>query len=151
RFDSFGFAEFVGIRLTTGGLRFKGMPGVLRVHFHRPIQGDIRQCTFRRDLKGWMVSFAVRVPAPQPCAGDRAIGVDLGITKFAVLSNGDTIPSLRAARSAERRLRIAQRGQSREKGFPRQSEGPEIVKAMPRPDWEAARQPSSPGNCPTHS
>jgi putative transposase len=41
------------------------------------------------------------------------VGVDLGISTFAALSDGGFIPSLRAARKAERRLRIAQRALSR--------------------------------------
>ena len=31
-FDSFGFRQFEGITLRSGRLRFKGMPGALRVH-----------------------------------------------------------------------------------------------------------------------
>lgn len=55
RFESFGFAEFSGIRLDNRRLRFKGLPGGLRVHFHRPLPQDarIRSCVFSRDDKGW--------------------------------------------------------------------------------------------------
>ena len=114
-FDSFGFREFDGITLKARRLRFKGMPGALRVHMHRPIPPEavIRSCTFRRDVKGWMVSFAVEVPIPPLRTGERAVGVDLGITAFATLSDGAVIPSLKAARRAERRLRTAQRAFSR--------------------------------------
>ena len=37
RWDSFGFSEFSGIRLNGRRLRFKGMPGGLRVHLHRQL------------------------------------------------------------------------------------------------------------------
>ena len=115
RFDAFGFREFSGIRLEDDGLRFKGMPGRLRVHLHRPVPdgASIRSCVFRRDVKGWMVGFAVEVPeAPIRRAG-RTVGVDLGISTFAALSDGGFIPSLKAARRAERRLRVAQRALAR--------------------------------------
>ena len=36
RFDTFGFREFSGIRFENGCVRFKGVPGGLRVHLHRP-------------------------------------------------------------------------------------------------------------------
>ena len=85
-FDSFGFREFSGISLDVGRIRFKGMPGALRIHLHRP-----------------------------PRNGQRATGVDLGITTFAALSDGAFIPSLKAARKAERRLRLVQRALSRTK------------------------------------
>src|SRR5712664_3651901 len=46
-FDSFGFREFSGITLTANRIRFKGMPGTLRIHLHRqmPHEALIRSCT----------------------------------------------------------------------------------------------------------
>ena len=117
-FDSFGFREFDGISLKGRRLWFKSMPGALRIHLHRPMPADalIKSCTFRRDVKGWSVSFATEVPMPPLRRGDRAVGVDLGITTFAALSDAAFIPSLKAARKAERRLRIVQRALARKKG-----------------------------------
>jgi putative transposase len=116
-FDSFGFNEFVGITFKNGRLRFKSLPGTLRVHLHRelPAAGSIRSCTFKRDTKGWNVSFAVAIEAGEPRETHRAVGVDLGISTFAALSDGGLIPSLKAARRAERRLRVAQRSLARKK------------------------------------
>lgn len=116
RFDSFGFREFCGISFQKGRIRFRGMPGSLRVHLHRSMPDTkVKACVFKRDAKGWYVGFAVDVaPAPlRECI--RAVGVDLGITTFATLSDGTEIPSLRAARSAQRRLRIAQRALARKR------------------------------------
>jgi putative transposase len=116
-FDSFGFCEFRGISMRAGKLRFKSMPGALRVHLHRPIpvKAVIRCCVFRRDVKGWTVGLAAEQPAPPLREGERAVGVDLGITTFAALSDGAVIPSLKAARRAERGLRVAQRALARKK------------------------------------
>jgi putative transposase len=113
--DSFGFQEFKGIRLVGRRLRFKGMPGGLEVHFHRalPEDANIRSCTFKRDTKGWKVGFAVEVPVQQPRNEERRVGIDLGLTTFAALSDGGFIPSLRAARRAAARLRRAQRSLQR--------------------------------------
>jgi putative transposase len=117
RFDSFGFREFAGITLQDARLRFKSMPGSLRVHLHRelPAGASIRSCTFKRDTKGWNVSFAVAIEAAAPRECRRVVGIDLGITTFAALSDGGLIPSLKAARRAERRLRVAQRALARKK------------------------------------
>jgi len=115
-FDSFGFRQFLGITLRNRRLRFKGMPGTLRIHWHRDLpEAPIKSCTFKRDTQGWCVAFAVEVPAADPRNTKRAVGVDLGITTFAALSDGGLIPSLRSARRAERRLRVAQRALSRKK------------------------------------
>ena len=117
RFDSFGFREFAGITLDDQCLRFRGLPGRLRVHWHRelPLATSIRSCVFKRNDKGWYVAFAVEVAVAEPRKTRRAVGVDLGISIFAALSDGGFIPSLRAARKAERRVRIAQRAVSRKK------------------------------------
>ena len=116
-FDSFGFREFCGISLRAGRLRFKGLPGALRVHLHRTMRAEtvIRSCIFRRDVKGWMVGLSVELPTPPLREDQRAVGVDLGITTFAALSDGAVIPSLKAARRAERHLRTAQRALARKK------------------------------------
>jgi putative transposase len=113
--DSFGFREFSGISFDGTCLRFKGMPRALKVHMHRPMAENarIRSCTFRRDPKGWKVGFAVDVAVAEARKGERSTGVDLGISTFAVLSDGGFIPSLKAARRAQRRLRAAQRSLSR--------------------------------------
>jgi len=115
RWDSFGFREFAGISLEGTRMRFKGMAGALRIHLHRslPDGASIRSCTFRRDSKGWKVGFATKVAAAEPRVGERSVGIDLGISNFAVLSDGGIIPSVRAARRAERRLRVAQRSLAR--------------------------------------
>lgn len=115
RFASFGFREFSGIGFENRRLRFKGMPGGLRVHLHRPLPegAAIRCCVFRRDVKGWKVGFAVEVPASSPRHGTRAVGLDLGISTYAAFSDGGFIPTLKAARRAERRLRKANRALAR--------------------------------------
>ena len=115
-FDSFGFGEFSGITLDNRRLRFKGMPGSLRIHWHRELPGSsIKSCTLKRDGTGWHVAFAIEAAPAAPRKTSRAVGVDLGICTFAALSDGGFIPSLRAARKAERRLRLAQRALSRKK------------------------------------
>ena len=117
RFDSFGFREFCGVSLKSGRLRFQGMPGSLRVHLHRPLPSDrpIKSCSFRRGSKGWSVSFAIDVAPVSLREGGKAVGVDLGIATFAALSDGGLVPSLRAARKAERRIRVAQRAVARKR------------------------------------
>jgi putative transposase len=115
RFDTFGFRQLWGIRFERGRIQFKGMPGTLRVHVHRPMPAGatIRNCVFRRDDKGWTVGLMVDTPMAPPRRDDPAIGIDLGITTFAVLSDGGIIPGLKAARRAERRLRVANRSLAR--------------------------------------
>lgn len=113
--DSFGFLEFAGISFDGTRLHTRCLPGGLRVHMHRLLPSDapIRGCTFRRDAKGWLVIFVVESQPNQIRKEQRVVGIDLGILNFAALSDGGFIPSLRAARRAERQLRIAHRSLAR--------------------------------------
>jgi putative transposase len=114
RWDSFGFREFDGALLRGKRLYFKGMPGGLLVHLHRPLpEGRVCSCVFRRDVKGWTVCFQVRVPRKEIPATGKQVGIDVGLTHLATLSTGETIPNPRTARRAERELRRRQRALSR--------------------------------------
>ncbi len=115
RWDSFGFAEFSGIRWDGRRLRWRGMPGGLRVHLHRPLPAgaDIRSCVFRRDHKGWAVCFQISVPVAETRGPTRAIGIDLGLKVFAYCSDGATIPAPQIARRAQRQMRLRQRALAR--------------------------------------
>ena len=67
--------------------------------------------TVSRDPCGrWYVSFAVDVPEPEPLpAAGAVVGVDLGITDFAVTSDGQKIANPRSLARRERNLARYQR------------------------------------------
>jgi putative transposase len=71
--------------------------------------------TVRRVAGRWYACFALALPAPMlpKLSLMPAVGVDLGVTNFAALSNGELIPGPRAYRTAVHRLRLAQRRVSR--------------------------------------
>jgi putative transposase len=95
-----------------------GLPGIghLRVRWHRPLPSDaqIRTVTVRRHARHWYVGFALERPKPEPLpATGESVGLDLGITTFAALSNGERMAGPRALRAALRQLRVGQRRVSR--------------------------------------
>lgn len=92
--------------------------GELAVRWSRELPSDPSSVTIIRDAAGrYFASFVVQVdqgPLPEL---ETEVGVDLGLTTFAVMSNGETIASPRFLRQAERRLRRAQKALCRkEKG-----------------------------------
>jgi putative transposase len=113
--DSFGFAEFSGIRFDGKRLRFAGMCGGLKVHLHRalPEDADIRSCVFRRDGRGWHVSFAVAIEAAEKRTVATMVGIDLGLKVFAYCSDGVILPNQQIARRAQKELRRRQRALAR--------------------------------------
>jgi IS605 OrfB family transposase len=107
----------------TANARFKVLPdgrlrlpkiGEVRVCWSRELPSEASSITVIVDAAGrYFASFVVdSEPGALPEA-DSAVGIDLGLTHFAVLSDGRKIANPRFLRRAERKLRIAQRALSR--------------------------------------
>lgn len=84
--------------------------GAVRVVLHRPIEGRAKTVTIRRSSTGkWYAIISCEVadlPLPPHPA---QVGVDVGLTHFAVLSDGTAIENPRFFRTDERALGRAQR------------------------------------------
>jgi putative transposase len=85
---------------------------------HRSIEGEIKTCTLRRNASGdWDVSFSCEVKVEPRAPKQESIGIDVGLTHFAVFSNGKTISNPRFFRNGHKNLAKAQRALSKtEKG-----------------------------------
>ncbi|MFD4402573.1 RNA-guided endonuclease InsQ/TnpB family protein [Nocardia sp. NPDC058499] len=113
------------IRLTRNGFTVRANRklyvakiGELKVAWSRELPSEPSSVTIVKDSAGrYFASFVVTVgdhPLPEV---ESEVGIDLGLTTFAVLSNGHKIDSPRFLRQAERRLKKAQQCLSRkEKG-----------------------------------
>jgi len=90
RYDSFTFKQSGFQRLENGLLLSK--IGVVKMVQHRPVEGKIKTLTIRRDSVGnWFASFSCEVTACPLPPSNRVVGVDLGLTTFAVISDGNEI------------------------------------------------------------
>jgi putative transposase len=85
--------------------------GCVRLHHDRPLAGRLTTYTITRKADGWYAHIVGDV-ASEPSTG-KAVGVDVGPEHFATLLDGTTIPNPRWYRTAERRLKQAQRRLSR--------------------------------------
>ncbi|MFE3321965.1 RNA-guided endonuclease InsQ/TnpB family protein [Nocardia sp. NPDC059195] len=109
------------IRLTRNGFRVRSnrrlyvaKVGELEVRWSRNLPSEASSVTIIRDSSGrFFASFVVAVDSAPLPATDSAVGIDLGLATFAVLSNGKAITSPRFLRRAERTLRKAQHCLSR--------------------------------------
>ncbi|MFD4457153.1 RNA-guided endonuclease InsQ/TnpB family protein [Nocardia sp. NPDC058480] len=92
--------------------------GDVAVRWSRDLPSDPSSVTLVKDAAGrYFASFVVEVDEQPLPVSDSEVGIDLGLTTFAVLSNGKTIDNPRFLRRAERKLGKAQRMLSRkEKG-----------------------------------
>ena len=100
-----------------GKLRLPKIGDIL-VRWSRPLPSEPSSVTVIQDAAGrYFASFVVEaLPGPMPAA-ESVLGIDLGLTHFAVLSDGRKIASPRFLRRAQKKLRRAQQALSRkEKG-----------------------------------
>jgi len=81
---------------------------------HRAIKGKIKHLTVSQDGEQWFCSVNVelRMRDREP-KGDSVVGIDMGLTNYATLSNGSKISNPRLLRRFERRIIRAQRCLSR--------------------------------------
>ncbi|MEE2057004.1 RNA-guided endonuclease InsQ/TnpB family protein [Rhodococcus artemisiae] len=103
-----------GFGIRDNGKLYIAKVGELKVTWSRELPSEPSSVTVVKDAAGrYFASFVVEttdVPLPE-CGAE--VGIDLGLTTFAVLSDGKVIESPTFFRQAERRLRKAQQSLSR--------------------------------------
>ncbi|MFZ1897912.1 RNA-guided endonuclease InsQ/TnpB family protein [Methanoregula sp.] len=130
RYDSITYPQ-MGFSLDVQNqMIFASKIGKIRALIHRPIEGTIKTMTIRRSCAGkWYVSFAAEYePEIKVHSGEEVTGIDLGLTSFATLSNGEKIENPRFFRREEQALAKVQRRLSKEeKGTPERAKRRLIV------------------------
>lgn len=117
RYDSITFPTYGdGLKLiNTHRLRVQGA-GHIRIRLHRPVTGTIKTATIKREINKWYVCFSVECETkPLPPSAEE-IGIDVGLTSYAVLSDGTEMENPRWLQKAQRSLRRKQRHLARCKG-----------------------------------
>ncbi|MFD7449465.1 RNA-guided endonuclease InsQ/TnpB family protein [Kitasatospora sp. NPDC059827] len=109
------------LRFTRNGFRVRGNGklnlakiGDVRVKWSRELPSGPSSVTIVLDPSGrYHASFVVDVEPEYLPEVDAEVGIDLGLTTYAVLSDGSVIDNPRFLRKAEKKLRAAQRELSR--------------------------------------
>ncbi len=127
RYNSFTFPQ-TGFAIESGKLKLSKI-GKVKIKLHRPIEGKIKTLTITKSATGkWYACFCVEVEAQPLPKSIAAIGVDVGLKEFAVLSNGEAIHNPKFFRQEERRLAKAQRKLSKAvKGTPERKKRRKVV------------------------
>lgn len=91
RYDSFTYTQSGFKLLDNRRLRLSKI-GDVKIKLHRPIVGETKTLTIQRDSLGnWYACFScILIPKPLPPT-DKVVGIDLGLTTFGYLSNGNKI------------------------------------------------------------
>lgn len=92
--------------------------GVVRARISRPVEGRVLSATIKRVPSGkFFVSICCsEVPEDRYPGSVHAVGIDLGLTDLAVLSDGTKVANPRNLKAAEKRLAREQKRLSRKKG-----------------------------------
>ncbi|MFR9775438.1 RNA-guided endonuclease InsQ/TnpB family protein [Micromonospora sp. MS34] len=99
--------------LDNGRLRLPKI-GDLTVRWSRPLPAEPTSVTIVKDAAGrYFASFVVATPDEPLPPVDAEVGIDLGLTHFAVLSDGTKVAAPRFLRRATRKLRRLQQDLSR--------------------------------------
>jgi len=116
RYHSFTYPQQPGFTFTDKGLKLSKI-GIIKIKLHRPIQGEIKTCTIKREVDRWYACFSCQVSPSIKSISQKAVGIDMGITHFAYLSNGEAIDNPKYLIKQELTLKRAQRKISkRQKG-----------------------------------
>jgi len=115
RYDSFTYPDGAGWKFDGQYLRLTKI-GSIKVKLHRPLEGKIKTVTIKREVDQWYVIFSCEIPEPEKLPlSYEDVGIDLGVTHLATLSNGEMIEHPHYYRKAKRTLERRQQVLSRKK------------------------------------
>ena len=118
RSDSFRYPDPKQIKLDQGNSRiFLPKLGWLRYRNSRKVLGDLRNVTVSLSGGKWFVSIQTEREVEQAIPQGGAVGIDMGIARFATLSDGTFYAPLNSFKRHEVALRKAQQAMSRKVKF----------------------------------
>jgi putative transposase len=93
------------------------LPKIGKVRFRksREIEGNIKTATIIKKTDGWYISLSCEVVVNALSKNNMSIGIDVGISTLATLSNGEKIENPHHNKKYEYKLRRLQRAVSRKK------------------------------------
>jgi putative transposase len=116
--DSFRYPDPKQIRLDQGNSRiFLPKLGWLRYRNSREVLGTLRNVTISQSCGKWYASIQTEREVEQPLPNGGAIGIDMGVARFATLSDGTFYAPLNSFKRQETALRKAQRSMNRKTKF----------------------------------
>ncbi len=115
RYNSFTYPQG-GYSLTHDKRVCLSKIGSIKIKLHRKIEGTTKTCTIKFEAGQWYAVFSCEVEQPEPWSPvESEVGIDLGVTHFAALSDGTFIESPRYYRKAQKKLEKLQQALCRKK------------------------------------
>jgi len=116
--DSFRYPDPKQIKLDQGNSRlFLPKLGWLHYRNSREVLGTVKNVTVRQSCGTWFVSIQTEREVERPMPQGIAVGIDMGVARFATLSDGTFYAPVNSFKRHETRLRKAQQALSRKVKF----------------------------------
>ncbi len=111
RWDSLDFIPNLNLTSKETNRVYITSLGMVKANIYRPLRGIPKKATVKLDSTGkWWVSISCDLgQAPPKTTIKKSVGIDLGLTHFAVLSDSSTIENPRFFRQSEKLLANRQR------------------------------------------
>ncbi len=116
RFRSAAFRVGDGLVCRDGRLRLVGIPGLVKVRWHRELPAKPSHVIVSCSNGKWFVTLqlkvrALRTPGEEDTRPD--VGIDVGLNSIVATSNGVSVPAPKHARKAQRKTQRLQRALAR--------------------------------------
>jgi len=116
--DSFRYPDPKQVKLDQANSRlFLPKLGWLRYRNSRDVLGAVKNITVSRSCGKWFVSIQTEREVEQPVPQGDAVGIDMGVARFATLSDGTFYAPLASFKRHQNTLRRAQQAMSRKVKF----------------------------------
>jgi putative transposase len=115
--QSFSIPQNTRVDFENGRIFIPKFKGGIKTKFHRTFEGIVKSSTISRTATGkYFISILVEVNEPdvpmKPICENKAVGIDLGIKTFAVLSDGTEIPNPKHLKQSLDKVKKLQRSLS---------------------------------------
>jgi putative transposase len=110
-YDSFTYPQ-AGFGVNSGRL-FLSKIGNVKIKLHRPLEGEVKTLTLKKENGKWYACFSCLVDSEPLPENNDAVGIDVGLESFAVTSDAEIVDNPRWFRTAQKELRRKQKHVSR--------------------------------------
>ncbi len=116
--DGFRYPDPKQLKLDQANNRiFLPKLGWLRIRFSQDVLGTVKNVTVSQSAGKWFVSIQTEREVEQPIPHGGAVGIDMGVARFATLSDGTFYVPINSFKRHESALRRAQQAMSRKTKF----------------------------------
>jgi len=140
RYNSFTYPQrgprHGGFNISDGQL-YLSMIGKVDIKVHREIEGRMKTCTIIRDVDQWYACITGEMGDVEPPPNNNpSVGIDLGVTLLAALSDGTVLPAPKLLKKSEVEIKALQRSLARKQ---KKSKNREKAKTALAKAWRRLR------------